>query len=76
MLPSQVAFPSELLPPSLDGAIFRSTEEDVREFQALVHRTSGVWMTVEEASQRANALLSLTRILIGPLPEDPAPHEF
>jgi hypothetical protein len=59
----------ELCRPIGDG-IFRLTEEEVQEFQELVHRTSGVWIAPDLAAERANALLVLTRVIIGPLPED------
>jgi hypothetical protein len=61
--------------PPVDDAIFRLSPEEIQEFQALIHRTSGVWIAPELAAARANALLVLTRILIGPLPEEAASRE-
>jgi hypothetical protein len=46
------------------------TPEDIREFQRLVHETTGVWFDASAASRRANQLLYLTRALIGRLPEE------
>ena len=73
MPPSRIMFPSDLADAYPDNAIFRLSEEDVREFQELVHSTSGLWMTPELAAERARSLLMLTRVLLGPLPEDAAP---
>lgn len=58
---------------AVGDTIFRLTEKDIEEFQEVVHRTSGVWMTPELAAERANALLMLTRVIIGPLLEDSGP---
>ncbi len=44
--------------------------EDIREFQRLVHDTTGRWLDDDTASRRANQLLYLTRALIGRLPEE------
>ena len=44
--------------------------EDIREFQRLVHDTTGHWLDDEAASRRANQLLYLTRALLGQLPEE------
>jgi len=53
-----------------EGGLFRLTEKDVDEFQALIQESTGVWMTRSEASQRANALLALTRIIVDPIREN------
>jgi hypothetical protein len=53
-----------------ERASFRLTLEEMDEFQELVQITTGECMTREEASFRANALLTLARVIIGPLPED------
>ena len=46
--------------------IFRLSDADIEEFRVLVQTETGVWMSVEEASARAYALLTLTRIIICP----------
>ena len=51
------------------SATFLSAE-DIREFQRLVHDTTGRWLDDDTASRRANQLLYLTRALIGQLPEE------
>jgi hypothetical protein len=61
-------------PPSSENSspgIFRFSDTDIEEFRALVQTVTGVWMTVEEASARAYALLTLARIIIGPTEHPP-----
>jgi len=48
------------------------TLADVREFKAIVREESGIELDDVEAWNRANDLLALYRVLLGPLPEDPA----
>jgi hypothetical protein len=43
----------------------------VREFQAIVREESGIEMDEVEAWNRANDLLALYRVMLGPIPEDP-----
>ncbi len=45
--------------------------EDVREFQALVHKHCGASLTDVEAWNRATALVALYRMMLRPIPEDP-----
>ena len=46
--------------------------ENVREFQQLMRKECGVELTLEEAWTRATQLIALYRMLMGPIPEDPA----
>lgn len=48
------------------------TEEEIREFQALVQATTGVMLDHDTAAKRASQLLYLVRALVGRLPEDSA----
>ena len=66
---SEHPLPEERASP-MGEAVFRLTEDDILEFQQLVRDTAGVWITPEIAAARANALLTLTRIMVGPLAED------
>jgi len=61
---------SNITDPGVSPEVFRLSEQDVDEFRKLVHHTSGVWMTPELAAGRARSLLMLTRVLLGPLPEE------
>lgn len=45
--------------------------EDIRDFQALVHKHCGVSLTDVEAWNRATALVALYRMMLRPIPEDP-----
>ncbi len=47
------------------------THRDIREFQTLMRQCCGVEMDDAIAWKRAIQLVSLIRMLIGPLPEDP-----
>jgi len=62
---TRLELPSEEHSQTTAPAIFRLKEEDIHEFQQLVHESCGVWMTPEDAAHRANALLSLAAVIIG-----------
>lgn len=47
------------------------TPADIREFQRLVHDRCGVALTDVEAWNRASVLISLYRMILRPIPEDP-----
>jgi len=51
---------------------FALNQADIDEFRVIVQRTSGQAIDNSAAWNRAIELLSLFRILIGPIPEDPA----
>lgn len=57
-------------PPASHQAMFRLTEQEILEFRDLVHESRGVWISPEIAGREAEAMLTLTRIIIGPLPEE------
>jgi hypothetical protein len=62
---------SELLPPSPPSAVAQSlSPQDIEEFRALLDQT-GVHLDTSAAWKRATQLVSLVRMLLGPLPEDP-----
>jgi hypothetical protein len=48
------------------------TRADVDEFRALIHRECDESLSLEEAWKRATEVLTLFRMLLGPLPEDQA----
>lgn len=54
---------------------FGLTEPEVRRLQDILRR-DGLDLTMEQAWARAIELLSLFRILLGPIPEDPQAAEF
>ena len=54
---------------------FGLTEAEVRRLQDILPR-EGVDLTVEQAWARAIELLSLFRMLLGPIPEDPEAAKF
>lgn len=61
------------LPPRDAGNLpFVLTPSDIREFQRLIQEHCGVSLTETEAWNRATELVALYRMLIGPIPEDPA----
>lgn len=45
--------------------------EEIREFQALIAQETGVQLSTQDAWDRAIELISLVRMLVSPLPEDP-----
>jgi hypothetical protein len=47
------------------------TPAKVDEFRALLERECGVSLEFDEAWRRASQLISLYRMLMGPIPEDP-----
>jgi hypothetical protein len=47
------------------------TTDEIRDFQVLIKEETGVDLPVQEAWNRAIAVIALTRMLIGPMPEDP-----
>ncbi|MFH0828803.1 MAG: hypothetical protein V1907_01325 [Candidatus Kerfeldbacteria bacterium] len=54
---------------------FGLTPDEVDRFRDIMRRECGVELTPEQAWARAIELLSLFRMLLGPLPEDrPAPQ--
>ena len=53
------------------------THEDAAAFRRLMREECGVELTLEEAAARAAQLITLYRMLMGPIPEDPGfelPH--
>jgi hypothetical protein len=50
------------------------TRDDVLEFQGIIRETTGVEMNDNEAWSRANELVGVYRMLLGPIPEDPEYH--
>jgi len=51
---------------------FGLTEAEVRRFQDILRREGEAEVTLDQAWARAIELLSLFRMLLGPLPKDPA----
>lgn len=47
------------------------TPQDIKAFQALIMQETGKSMDAAEAWARATELITLTRMLAGPIPEDP-----
>ena len=47
------------------------TRVAVAEFQRLMREDCGVELTIEQAWSRATQLVTLYRMLMGPIPEDP-----
>jgi len=47
------------------------TPADIQEFKKLIHETTGIVLSDEEAWSRATELVALYRMFLGPLPEDP-----
>jgi hypothetical protein len=45
--------------------------DDIAEFQSLLEREAGVRLDTSAAWKRATQLVSLVRMLLGPIPEDP-----
>jgi len=60
-----VSTTGEMHGPLPGSAVFRLKDSDIREFQALVRDRCGVWITTEEATIRANGLMSLVGMIIG-----------
>lgn len=54
----------------------RLTPDDVRDFQAIIEKATGVQLTMQEAWTRAIELIALYRMLLGPYPEDLPDNEF
>jgi len=52
------------------GAAFHLSDEDIREFQQLVHESAGSWLERDVAWQRASQLIGLIRLLAEPLPNE------
>lgn len=50
---------------------FALTQADIDEFKGIVRRECGVEMSDREAWSRVIELLSLYRMMLGPIPEDP-----
>lgn len=50
--------------------------QEAREFQHLVHQTTGVLLDEATAAKRASQLLYLTRAFIGQLPDERRPSGF
>lgn len=67
------ALPAEPYLTSRDpGSVpFVLTPPDIREFQQLLREHCGVVLDDAEAAVRANELVMLYRVLLGPIPEDP-----
>jgi hypothetical protein len=59
------------LVPSVADATDMLTPQDIKEFQALITQETGKSMDAAEAWARATELVTLTRVLMGPIPEDP-----
>ena len=51
---------------------FGLSHADVEEFRKLIHRECGQELSPEEAWKRASEVLTLFRMMLGPLPEDQA----
>jgi len=47
------------------------TSEDILEFQRLMREHCGLVLDEQQAQVRANELVMLYRVLLGPIPEDP-----
>lgn len=60
-------FPARTLPTAPDPGL---SPQDVEEFRALLDQT-GAHLDTSAAWKRAIQLVSLVRMLLGPLPEDP-----
>lgn len=54
------------------GPTLTLTEADVREFQEVMRKECGLVLDDAEARNRAIELVALFRMLLGPIPEDPA----
>ena len=55
---------------------FGLTERDVQRLQDILRREGDPEVTLEQAWTRAIELLSLFRMLLGPLQEDSSPRQF
>jgi hypothetical protein len=73
-----IGLPTELEEPRIKSISDRGGMlglAEIREFQAIVREECGVELEAVEAWNRANELLALYRVLLGPIPEDPARFE-
>lgn len=57
--------------PNSIESTFGLSDEDIREFRQIC-REEGVALDEHEAADRARAVLTLYRLLLGPIPEDPS----
>jgi hypothetical protein len=79
MLQYVISVPSSVVnPPTIAGerseasaSGFSLTPDEIREFQQLIAKETGVQLSTQDAWDRATELIALMRMLISPLPEDP-----
>lgn len=64
---------TDSLPPQYSGPTSGTilSADDIAEFQRLLNREAGVQLHTSAAWKRATDLVSVVRMLLGPIPEDP-----
>ena len=64
---------TDLLPTTQSGPLSATilSADDIAEFRSLLEREAGIRLDTSAAWKRATQLVSLVRMLLGPIPEDP-----